>query len=255
MNKKFVDYGEKKSRRGRLKEGQKVGISGLKTMSKEEFFNSMEKLKHKIAHKYKVFCNEVVSYEDLISAAHVGLAWAYRDWDARKSKHTTFAYSRIERSIDLFLSETIPKYKNNIDAKNWLRNKNDESFEKLKERKITKDVEFNEEYNLNGELPFTRELYNLYTQKVANKLFNKGQDLIITHQSNYQSSEYEDFDIFDTIVEEQEPLQYDLTGFTSEQQEIIKLLIEGYKLSEISKKLNISKNKILKILGDKIEEF
>jgi RNA polymerase sigma factor (sigma-70 family) len=254
-NSKFIDYGERKSRRGRLKKGEKIKINGLKTMSKEEFFNSLEQLKHKIAQKYKVFCNEYVTYEDLIGAANVGLAWAYRDWDARKAKHTTFAYNRIERAIDLYLTEALPKYKNNIDAKNWLRTKNDESFEKLKERKKTKDEEFNQEYGLDGSRPFSKELYNLYTQKVANKLFNKGRDLVINHQSAYQMQDNNDFDIFDTVAIEEEPLEYDLSGFTEEQKQIVELLIEGYKLSEISKKLGIPKYKIMKILEDKIEDY
>ena len=137
-------------RKGRLKKGEKVVASGHKTMTMEEAFKSVEGMKYKIANKYKVFCNSSVSYEDLISAANIGLAWAYRDWDSKTAKFTTFSHNRIERQIDLYLCEMLPKYKNNVDAKNWLRRKNNESFDSLTKKGITKDEEFNKLHGLDG---------------------------------------------------------------------------------------------------------
>lgn len=247
-----------KKRKGRLKKGEKVVASGHKTMSMEEAYKSVEGMKHKIANKYKVFCNSSVSYDDLISAANIGLAWAYRDWDANTAKFTTFSHNRMERQIDLYLCEMLPKYKNNVDAKNWLRRKNDESFKQLTDRGVTKDDAFNNEYGLDGEKPFTKEHYNLYTQKVANSLFNNGNSLVITTASGFQSGDNEDFNIFDSLNADDEKETVDLIDDevdTSElddtQAEIAKLIMEGFSIPEIAKKFGVTKAKLVKMAGVK----
>lgn len=236
-------------RKGRLKKGEKVVASGHKTMTMEEAFKSVEGMKHKIANKYKVFCNNTVTYDDLISAANLGLAWAYRDWDANTAKFTTFSHNRMERQIDLYLCEMLPKYKNNVDAKNWLRRKNDESFKALIKRGITKDKEFNETYGLDGDKPFTKEHYNLYTQKVANKLFNDGQDLIITTASGFKSDENANFNIFDTIQSKKDELKekFDEIELNKTKTKIASLIIKGYSLTEIAKQFGITKSKLIKM--------
>ena len=241
-------------RKGRLKKGEKVIASGHKTMSMEEAFKSVEGMKYKIANKYKVFCNSTVSYEDLISAANVGLAWAYRDWDANTAKFTTFSHNRMERQIDLYLCEMLPKYKNNVDAKNWLRRKNDESFQSLTEVGYTKDESFNEEHGLDGEKAFTKEHYNLYTQKVANQLFNNGNDLVITSASGFTSDENDDFNIFDTlsdqlVVDQDSEMDYDLSELSPKQAEIATLIMEGYSITEIARKFGVTKSKLIKMAG------
>lgn len=241
-------------RKGRLKKGEKVVASGHKTMTIEEAFKSVEGMKHKIANKYKVFCNNTVSYEDLISAANIGLAWAYRDWDANTAKFTTFSHNRMERQIDLYLCEMLPKYKNNVDAKNWLRRKNDESYKALMSRGITKDEEFNTEHGLDGEKPFTKEHYNLYTQKVANKLFNDGNDLIITSASGFKSSENANFNIFDTIPDKkQQPLDedFDVDALNNSQSEIVSLIVKGYSITEVARIFGVTKAKLIKMAGVK----
>jgi DNA-directed RNA polymerase specialized sigma subunit len=243
-----------KKRKGRLKKGEKVEASGHKTMSMEEAYKSVEGMKHKIANKYKVFCNASVSYEDLISAANIGLAWAYRDWDSKTAKFTTFSHNRMERQIDLYLCEMLPKYKNNVDAKNWLRRKNDESFKQLMERGITKDETFNNEHGLDGEKPFTKEHYNLYTQKVANSLFNNGNNLVITSASGFQNGDNEDFNIFDALsMEEEEKVEdtYDITELDDIQKEIASMIMEGFSISEIAKKFGVTKAKLVKMAGVK----
>ncbi len=244
-------------RKGRLKKGEKVIASGHKTMSMEEAFKSVEGMKYKIANKYKVFCNSTVSYEDLISAANIGLAWAYRDWDANTAKFTTFSHNRMERQIDLYLCEMLPKYKNNVDAKNWLRRKNNESFQSLTEVGYTKDEEFNEIHGLDGEKAFTKEHYNLYTQKVANQLFNNGNDLVITSASGFTSDENEDFDIFDTLTdqyyetESNSEKDYDLDSLDPKQAAIASMIMEGYTITEIARKFGVTKSKLIKMAGVK----
>lgn len=239
-------------RKGRLKKGEQVVTSGYKSMTMEEAFESVEGMKHKIANKYKIFCNNTVTYEDLISAANVGLAWAYRDWDANTAKFTTFSHNRIERQIDLYLCEMLPKYKNNVDAKNWLRRKNDESFKTLTDRGYTKDTDFNIEHGLDGDKPFTKEHYNLYTQKVANALFNDGQDLIITTASGFKSCENINFDIFDTIPDspnESTDEEYDVTELDSKQIEIVNMIMNGYSITEIARTLGVTKSGLIKLSG------
>jgi RNA polymerase sigma factor (sigma-70 family) len=244
-------------RKGRLKKGEKVVASGHKTMSMEEAFKSVEGMKYKIANKYKVFCNSTVAYEDLISAANIGLAWAYRDWDANTAKFTTFSHNRMERQIDLYLCEMLPKYKNNVDAKNWLRRKNNESFQSLIEVGYTKDSAFNQIHGLDGAKPFTKEHYNLYTQKVANHLFNNGNDLIITSASGFKSDENSDFDIFDTLadeylVDESDSLaDYDLDDLDPKQAMIASMIMEGYSITEIARKFGVTKSKLIKMAGVK----
>lgn len=243
-------------RKGRLKKGEKVEASGHKTMSMEQAFKSVEGMKYKIANKYKVFCNNTVSYEDLISAANIGLAWAYRDWDAHTAKFTTFSHNRMERQIDLYLCEMLPKYKNNVDAKNWLRRKNNESFQSLIEVGYTKDESFNATHGLDGEKPFTKEHYNLYTQKVANKLFNNGNDLVITSSSGFKSDDNEDFDIFDTITEDfmngnANDCDYDLDSLDPKQAVIASMIMEGYSITEIARTFGVTKSKLIKLAGVK----
>ena len=260
-NKKTKKYNSKellntapKKRKGRLKKGEKILPSGYKTMSMEEAFKSVEGMKYKIVNKYKVFCNASVSYEDLVSAANVGLAWAYRDWDANTAKFTTFSHNRMERQIDLYLSEMLPKYKNNVDAKNWLRRKNDESFKQLTERGVTKDEDFNKEYGLDGNEPFTKEHYNLYTQKVANKLFNNGHNLIITNASGFQNGDNEDFNIFDVISQDSDETdeeEYDFSKLDDVQKEIATLIMDGYSISEIARKFGVTKANLIKLAGVK----
>lgn len=247
-----------KKRRGRLKKGEKVLASGHKTMSMDEAFKSVEGMKHKIANKYKVFCNSSVSYEDLISAANIGLAWAYRDWDADTAKFTTFSHNRMERQIDLYLCDMLPKYKNNVDAKNWLRRKNDESFKQLTDRGVTKDNDFNTLHGLDGDKPFTKEHYNLYTQKIANGLFNNGQNLVITTASGFQNGDNEDFNIFDILNDDNDNIEeilgedeYDVTGLDETQSKIAKLIMEGFSIAEIAKKFGVTKAKLVKMAGVK----
>ena len=242
-------------RKGRLKKGEKVLMSGHKTMTIEEAFESVVGMKHKIANKYKVFCDSSVSYDDLIGAANVGLAWAYRDWDANTAKFTTFSYKRIERQIDLYLCEMLPKYKNNVDAKNWLRRKNDESYKQLVERGVTKDIEFNELHSLDGKKEFTKEHYNLYTQKIANKLYNNGQHLVITTTSGFQNEDNEDFDIFDSLSDDNDSFdiedEYDSADLNNDQRKIVELILEGFSIAEIAKQFGISKAKLIKLAGVK----
>jgi len=245
-----------KKRKGRLKKGEKISASGYKTMTIEEAYKSVEGMKHKIANKYRVFCNSSVSYEDLIGAANIGLAWAYRDWDANTARFTTFSHNRIERQIDLFLCEMLPRYKNNTDAKNWLRRKNDESFKQLIARGITKDNEFNELHSLDGEKEFTKEHYNLYTQKIANILFNDGRPLVITTASGFQSSDNEDFDIFsllnddDKVVTEEDGFDVsDLVGF---KKEIAQKIIDGRTIAELAKEYKVTKTKLISMVGVEI---
>jgi RNA polymerase sigma factor (sigma-70 family) len=245
-------------RKGRLKKGEKVIASGHKTMTMEQAFKSVEGMKYKIANKYKVFCNSTVSYEDLISAANIGLAWAYRDWDANTAKFTTFSHNRMERQIDLYLCEMLPKYKNNVDAKNWLRRKNEESFQSLIDTGYTKDNMFNETHGLDGEKPFTKEHYNLYTQKVANKLFNNGNDLVITSASGFKNDDNNDFDIFDTLSEKfcynddsDSFDDYDLDSLEPKQAMIASLIIEGYTITEIARQMGTTKSKLIKMAGVK----
>ncbi len=242
-------------RKGRLKKGERIIASGHKTMSIEEAFKSVEGMKYKIANKYKVFCNSGVAYEDLISAANIGLAWAYRDWDARTAKFTTFSHNRIERQIDLYLCEMLPRYKNNVDAKNWLRRKNNESFGQLINRGRTKDEDFNTLHGLDGAKEFTKEHYNLYTQKKANELFNDGNSLIITTTSGFQNSDNEDFNIFDTLYDtteiDESESEYDLDALQDTQKEIASLIMEGYSLIEISKKFGVTKSMLIKMAGVK----
>lgn len=245
-------------RKGRLKKGEKVIASGHKTMTMEQAFKSVEGMKYKIANKYKVFCNSTVSYEDLISAANIGLAWAYRDWDANTAKFTTFSHNRMERQIDLYLCEMLPKYKNNVDAKNWLRRKNEESFQSLIDTGYTKDDMFNETHGLDGEKPFTKEHYNLYTQKVANKLFNNGNDLVITSASGFKNDDNNDFDIFDTLSEKfcynddsDSFDDYDLDSLEPKQAMIASLIIEGYTITEIARQMGTTKSKLIKMAGVK----
>lgn len=242
-------------RKGRLKKGEKVVASGCKTMSMADAFKSVEGMKYKIANKYKVFCNSSVSYEDLISAANIGLAWAYRDWDANTAKFTTFSHNRMERQIDLYLCDMLPRYKNNVDAKNWLRRKNDESFADLMDRKITKDPEFNEKYELDGAKTFTKELYNLYTQKKANELFNHGNNLIITTASGFKNSDNEDFNIFDVLNDPEENAEedFDLDEIKGTPKEIAGMIMEGYSITEIAKHFGVSKSKLIKMAG--VKEF
>lgn len=248
-----------KKRKGRLKKGEKITASGHKTMTMEEAFKSVEGMKYKIANKYKVFCNASVSYEDLISAANIGLAWAYRDWDAETAKFTTFSHNRMERQIDLYLCEMLPKYKNNVDAKNWLRRKNNESFESLTQLGFTKDDAFNKVHGLDGKKPFTKEHYNLYTQKVANELFNDGNHLVITTASGFKNNDNEDFDIFDTIADQEDfTTEYtseydedDLSELNDIQQEIALMIIDGYSITEIARKFGVTKAKLIKMAGVK----
>ena len=75
-----------------------------------------------------------------------------------------------------------------VDAKNWLR-RNGESYKILQEKKITNDEEFNIKHQLDGEKTFTKDLYNMYAQKAANKLYNGGNNLIITSSSGFKSSD------------------------------------------------------------------
>ncbi len=237
-------------RRGRLRKGEKVVASGCKTMTMQEAYQSVEGMKHKIANKYRVFCNSSVSYDDIIGAANIGLAWAYRDWDSNTAKFTTFSHNRIERQIDLYLCEMLPKYKNNVDAKNWLRRKNDESYKDLLERKVTKDEAFNELHALDGEKVFTKEHYNLYTQKTANILFNDGQHLVISTASAFQGGDNENFDIFDTTTtEDLVDSHLDINDLDDVQRGIAELIMEGYKLGEIAKKYGISKAKLVSLAG------
>jgi RNA polymerase sigma factor (sigma-70 family) len=240
-------------RRGRLKKGEVIAVSGYKTMTMAEAFKSVEGMKHKIASKYKVFCDGTVSYEDLISAANIGLAWAYRDWDSNTAKFTTFSYPRIERQIDLYLYEMLPKYKNNVDAKNWLRTKNNESFQSLIAAGITKDPEFNEDHELDGTKTFTKEHYNLYTQRVANKMYNNGTDLVITSSSGFQSDDNENFNIFDTVQtkDDDESLEdrFDFTKLNEQQTIVANLILEGYTVTEIAKRLEMPKSKLFKLVS------
>ena len=237
-------------RRGRLKKGEKVVMTGCKTMTMAEAYQSVEGMKHKIANKYRVFCNSSVSYDDIIGAANIGLAWAYRDWDSNTAKFTTFSHNRIERQIDLYLCEMLPKYKNNVDAKNWLRRKNDESYKQLIDRKVTKDDAFNVLHSLDGDKVFTKEHYNLYTQKTANNLFNDGQHLIISTASAYQGVDSDNFNIFDTVSTEDVPdAHLDVNDLGSIQKEIAELIMEGYKINEIAKKFGVSKSKLISLAG------
>lgn len=241
-------------RKGRLKKGETVKASGCKTMSMEEAFKSVEGMKYKIANKYKVFCNASVAYEDLISAANIGLAWAYRDWDAKTAKFTTFSHNRMERQIDLYLCEMLPKYKNNVDAKNWLRRKNDESLKQLMDRGYTKDEAFNVIHGLNGDKPFTKEHYNLYTQKVANSLFNDGNNLTITNSSGFKFNGNEDFEIFDVLSGEEPEEEIDpkeLETLSGIQQTIAKKIMSGYSINEIAKDFGVTKAKLIKMAGVK----
>lgn len=241
-------------RKGRLKKGEKVVATGYKPMTIEEAFASVEGMKHKIAQKYRVFCNQTVLYEDLISAANVGLAWAYRDWDANTAKFTTFSHKRIERSIDLSLCEMFPKYKNNVDAKNWLRRKNDESFKTLQEKKITKDEIFNKLHGLNGIIEFTKEHYNLYTQKVANNIFNDGHELVITPVSGFSSSEA-NFDILNVIpdkIEEIDSIEhYDIDSLSGKPLEIARKIMEGYSITEIAREMGVTKSALFELVDIK----
>jgi len=253
-NNMIISQTPPKKRRGRLKKGEKIVASGYKTMTMEEAYKSVEGMKYKIANKYKVFCNSSVSYDDLIGAANIGLAWAYRDWDANTAKFTTFSHNRIERQIDLYLCEMLPKYKNNVDAKNWLRRKNDESYKQLIERGVTKDNEFNELHNLDGEKEFTKEHYNLYTQKTANKLYNDGHHLIITTASGFQNGDNVDFNIFDALNDETDNVdseEYDINELKGDQKKIASLIMEGYSIAEIAKQFNVSKAKLIKLAGVK----
>jgi len=243
-------------RKGRLRKGEVVDPSGHKTMTIEEAFKSVEGLKHKLANKYKVFCNAAVSYEDLISAANVGLAWAYRDWDAKTAKFTTFSHSRMERQIDLYLCSMLPKYKNNVDAKNWLRRKNNESFTSLAELGYTLDNEFNKKHGLNGEKTFTKEHYNLYTQKVANYMFNNGFDLVVTNASSFTNEDDAEFDIFSVLqvdtYEIDDDTRFDLNELNSTQKEIAEMILEGNTVLEISRQFNVTRSGLNKLAG--IEE-
>lgn len=254
------DEGERAptKRKGRLKKGEKVLPSGHKTMSMDEAFKSVEGMKHKIANKYKVFCNSAVSYDDLIGAANIGLAWAYRDWDANTAKFTTFSHNRMERQIDLYLCEMLPKYKNNVDAKNWLRRKNDESYKQLQERKVTKDEVFNELHGLDGEKEFTKEHYNLYTQKKANELFNNGQNLIITTASGFQNGDNQDFDIFNSLNDDADDVdfdeEFDLNELEGDKKKIAAMILEGYSIAEIAKSFGVSKAKLIKLAGVREED-
>ena len=251
-NKQLV---KNEKRKGRLKKGETISVSGHKTMTIDEAFKSVEGVKHKIANKYKVFCNASVSYEDLISAANVGLAWAYRDWDANIAKFTTFSHNRIERQIDLYLCEMLPKYKNNVDAKNWLRRKNNESLSSLTELGYTSDKAFNVAHGLDGKKPFTKEHYNLYTQKVANNLFNYGNDLVITNSSGFSNADNEDFDIFDIVSndsdENDDVHEHDFSNLNTVQTEIAKLIMDGFSITEIAEKFGITKPKLIKLAGVK----
>ena len=250
--------GEKPSvkRKGRLRKGEIVETTGHKTMTMEEAFKSVEGMKHKIANKYKVFCNAAIAYEDIISAANVGLAWAYRDWDANTAKFITFSHNRMERQIDLYLCEMLPRYKNNVDAKNWLRRKNNESYGNLVELGYTVDKAFNEKYGLDGEKPFTKEHYNLYTQKVANQLFNNGNDLIITNASGFTNDENDEFDIFSIFVDERqhfEELDQNFKHLSTTKIKIVKMINAGFTISEIAKKIGVTRTKLFKIAG--VEEY
>lgn len=255
MEKKEVDTKNGlNKRKGRLRKGEVVEKSGKKTMTIDEAFKSVEGMKHKLANKYKVFCNSTISYEDLISAANVGLAWAYRDWDSDTAKFTTFSHNRMERQIDLYLCEMLPKYKNNVDAKNWLRRKNNESFGNLVEIGYTVDKEFNKKYGLDGEKPFTKEHYNLYTQKVANELFNNGNDLVITNASGFQNDENDDFDIFGVYVDETQnydEIENDLKYLSKQNLQIVNLINDGKTVSDITKEFGITRAALFNMVGIK----
>lgn len=246
-------------RKGRLKKGQVVEASGHKSMTIEEAFKSVEGMKHKIVNKYKVFCNAAVSYEDLISAANLGLIWAYRDWDSKTAKFTTFSHNRMERQIDLYLCEMLPKYKNNVDAKNWLRRKNNESFGNLTALGYTVDEDFNKKHGLNGKKTFTKEHYNLYTQKIANDKFNNGHDLVITNSSGFINDDNEDFDIFSVVTDNayyiEDDLDYELSNLTDFQAEIAQLILDGYLINDIAKKYGVTKNGLIEMLGIKEEYY
>ncbi len=256
-NTSLISQNPPKKRRGRLKKGEKVLMSGYKTMTMEEAYKSVEGMKYKIANKYKVFCNSSVSYDDLIGAANIGLAWAYRDWDANTAKFTTFSHNRIERQIDLYLCEMLPKYKNNVDAKNWLRRKNDESYKQLIERGVTKDETFNELHKLDGEKDFTKEHYNLYTQKTANILYNDGQHLIITTASGFQNGDNQDFDIFNSLNNDDDNVEsvleeeFDSDDLEGDQKKIVELIMDGFSIAEIAKQFGMSKAKLVKLAGVK----
>jgi hypothetical protein len=150
----------------------------------------------------------------------------------------------------------LPKYKNNVDAKNWLRRKNDESFKQLTERGVTKDEEFNTLHGLDGEKPFTKEHYNLYTQKIANSLFNNGHNLVITSASGFQNGDNEDFNIFDALSKESEiddkwEAELDVNDLEDTQAEIAAMIMDGFSISEIAKKFGVTKAKLVKLAGVK----
>ncbi len=84
-----------------------------------ESFESMAGAVRHVANKYKSATKHLpIEYGDLVSACHIGLARAYKDYDPAKAKWSTFAFSCMNgacldlvRRIKFQLGETRTSYR------------------------------------------------------------------------------------------------------------------------------------------------
>jgi DNA-directed RNA polymerase specialized sigma subunit len=218
-----------------------------KDITIEEALDSVKNLIHKIARKYKTFCNHIISYEDIVREAEIGAIEAYKRWNPNKNKFITYAYNQIERRVTRYIEEMSPQYRQFVYVKTNMRNKG-KSFNYFKEQKKTDDEEFNKMYNLDGKREFTKELYDEYTRYVLKKMM-KTDSFSITPASHFQTQENDEIDDIFDLVGVEDNYDYDVALINDEfVKNVATKLINGYKIGEIANLYGMRRNQLIREL-------
>ena len=229
---------------------KKEYVEYKKDINIEQALDDVKNLVHKIARKYKMFCNHLITYEDMVREGEIGAMEAYKRWNPSKNKFITYAYQHIERKITRYIEEMSPQYRQFVYVKTYMRNKG-KSYNYFKEKKKTDDEEFNKLYNLDGNREFTKELYDEYTRYMMKKMM-RTESFSVTPASHFQTNENDEIDdIFDLIGKEDDH-DTDVALINDEfVKNVAVKLISGYKINEIANDFGMKKNELIKTLKER----
>lgn len=207
--------------------------------------------KYKVLHRFKQFATHYFTYEDLDSEAEIAILRAWQTWRPDESKFNTYATNMINWLLYRALDAHHDVFKMNVKIKNDLKAKG-ETFATLSTKKLTLSPEFNKEFGLDGEKPFTRDLFNTYVYRTSMRVF--GANVVSNRTSFNHNQSDDDFDITDNIDDEAYDAfegfemvekDHDSKFLGKNEQIIYSMLRQGHDIGTVAKELGISKYKMM----------
>ena len=203
--------------------------------------------KFKIINNFKQYITPEFDYEDMISEADIAILRAWREWDPEQAKFNTHATNMISWFMYKSLENFNPVFRTNRKTKMNLSNRG-ETFKSLAITKVTKNVEFNTAYKLDGIKPFTRELFNSYVYFISSKDFG----VTVKSQCSFDIVADDDvFDILSVIPDEsaandlaQVDVDMDLKRMHTTIQRVYKLMDEGSTLRDAMEEVGTTKHRL-----------